>query len=190
MPRYRNLNDQQQARVQQQMQSGNYGNGALGQIAARRAGRIQTTPNLVTQQAPVPAAPQPAPAPMQTPAPAPRPRPMGGLQAPPPSSWDQMRPQMPTQQKPFSGYGYAEGFKSMGGPGSMQESYAQKQPGMFSPQGGAYQDRGQMAGQAIDQMRAKMPPPQPPMPYAQGQQQVEQRQFQPMQKPMGQFQGY
>ena len=68
MPRYRNMNPQQQQRVDNQMASGNYGQGVAGQVAQRRAGRINT----------LPAAPQPMPQPM----PAPQTQPSQGMRPP------------------------------------------------------------------------------------------------------------
>lgn len=160
MQRFRNMNAQQQGRVQNQTQSGNFGQGAAGQVAQRRAaaqaGRINTTPALVTDPAP---APQPA---QQPAAPAVPQQPMERPQAMQNTAMQKM------------------GSAPMG----------QSQPMTQWPMA---MDRSQMAGQAVDQMRAKMPSFQPqgmgaPAPQQQVQGQFQQPgQFQPMQKRMGQY---
>lgn len=59
MPRFRNMNPRQQARVQSQIQTGNYGSGAAGRVAQRRAAMTQPqTPAPMTQD-PVAIAPEP-----------------------------------------------------------------------------------------------------------------------------------
>ena len=182
--RYRNMNQQQQRRVNNQVQSGNYGGGMAGRVAQRRGGQINTLPQPAPAPQPAPVQQAPAPQPMQPPA------------------MDQKRPQMPMGRKPPMPYAQASAqldqqqtFKPQAQPYNPRQEfqqqqmagwgqkpqmagpqpYPQKQPGMFQQQQPMQADqRAQMAGQAVDQMSARMKQPQ---------------QFNPMQKPMG-YQGY